>query len=65
MIDDTAIRLLTASGFDAEFFKNLAFCETHAQAYEKTEQLFHQYFGKNKYKSFDSFRKSRDRRLQS
>ena len=58
-----ARKLMTAKGFDAEFFKNLADCNTHRQAYEKTEEKYRSYFGKNRYRSFESFRKARDRRM--
>lgn len=62
-ITNEAQRLLTPRGFDAEFFKNLASCKTHKDAYLKTEETYSNFFGKNRYRSFESFRKARDRRM--
>jgi len=63
LITAEAQRLLTTKGFDAEFFRNLATCRTHLEAYEKTEKTYRAFFGKNRYRSFESFRKARDMRI--
>lgn len=63
MISIDAQRLLTTKGFDAEFFRNLATSKTHLEAYEKTEEIYRSIFGRNRYRSFESYRNSRDRRI--
>lgn len=63
-IPEAALRLLKAKEFDHVFFNNLKICKTQMEAYEMTEKLFHEFFGKNKYRNFESFRKSRDSRLK-
>lgn len=62
MINEEANALMTPRGFDAEFFRNLATSKTHLEAYLKTEKKYKSYFGKTRYSSFDSYRKSRDQR---
>jgi len=57
-------KLLTAKGFDAEFFSNLGKAKTQIEAYELTEKKYNSLFGKNRYSSFDSYRKARDNRLK-
>ena len=58
-------KLLTVKGFDAEFFKNLAISKTHYEAYDKTEELYRSYFGRNRYSSFNSYRNARDNRIKN
>lgn len=36
---------------------------THEQAYNKAEKIHEQYLGKRRYENFESFRRSRDRRI--
>lgn len=64
-IPKIAQRLMSAKGFDVEFFNNLKISKTHIEAYEKTEKLYHSYFGRNRYKSYDSYRKVRNLRLKA
>lgn len=65
IIPEEALRLLKAKEFDVEFFKNLKTSKSHQEAYEKTEELYRSFFRTNKYSSFDSYRKGRDRRLKA
>jgi hypothetical protein len=58
------LRLSTVSGFDAEYFNNLAISKTNIEAYEKTETLYERIFRKRKYSSFDSFRKAYNNRIK-
>lgn len=59
-----ALELLKATGFDNLFWQKLREAKTQAEAYEQAEKEYHSYFQKNKYSSFDSYRKSRDRRFK-
>jgi hypothetical protein len=65
MVTEQQTKLLSAKGFDDQFFKNLAHCETHKDAYEMTEQMYQDAFGKRRYKTFQSYRKARDFRMRS
>lgn len=38
---------------------------THEQAYGKAERIHEQYLGKRRYADFESFRRSRDRRINN
>jgi len=62
-LSEQAIKLLTTSGFDQEFFKNLATCKTKKEAYDKTEELYQSFFKKRRYSSFESYRVVRDARI--
>lgn len=63
-LGEDALKLLTTKGFDDEFFKNLRTSETHMEAYERTEQKYLTFFGRKRYKTFESYRKSRDQRIK-
>lgn len=56
-----ALQLSTAKGFVEAYFRNLPNCETYEAAYEETERVYEEYYGKRRYSGFDSFRKVRDR----
>jgi len=64
-LPEHAIKLLSASGFDQEFFRNLAKSKTKKEAYEKTEETYRSFFKKRRYSSFDSYRVARDYRISS
>ena len=59
------IKFLKAKEFDKQFFKNLITSKSHLEAYEKTEKMYREIFGKNRYKNFDSYRKCRDHRMRA
>lgn len=67
MIDPTLVDLLNPNGFNALFEKNLRDLKngTHVQAYEATESVLVQNFGRKKYSSYQSFRQVRNRKLKS
>jgi hypothetical protein len=60
-----AMDLLTSKGFDDLFFKKLADNVTHREAYDAAEQVYEKYWYRRKYKSFQSYRVSRDRRIKN
>jgi hypothetical protein len=53
---------MSAAGFDELFFTFLKGNTTHTQAYEQAEHVHEHYFGKTKYKDFDSFKCSKSYR---
>ena len=59
-----ATQLLTVEGFIKKYLEFQEEKITHRKAYEKTEKVFNDLFGKRKYKNFESFRQVRDRYLK-
>ena len=55
------LRLLTFSGFLAEFYQQLKCTDTDCDAYEATETKHQLYFGKRKYSNYKAFRVVRAR----
>ena len=64
IIDQKISKLITTTGFITEYYKQLNGCKTNAEAYQKVEEIYFKYFGKNKYSNFESFRQVRDYRLK-
>lgn len=68
---DTVKRIVTDSGFIAEFWDRLwqyrktEPATTHRAVYEELNALFEAEYGEPKYKSFDAFRVKRDRLQKS
>lgn len=56
--------LLDLEGFNEKFEEELRNHRTQEEAYEHTEQLHEQFFGRRKYSGYDSFRKVRERKLK-
>jgi uncharacterized protein (DUF2132 family) len=65
-MDEQGADLLSARGFDKCFFRMLGMdgVKTQRQAWEKVEAMYVEYFGKNKYKNFESFTMAKNRRVQ-
>jgi len=51
-------RLITTEGFIESYFEKFTPHSTCKQAYEAAEEEFYILFGKNKYASYESFRKA-------
>jgi len=63
MNDVTRIILLnSADGFMAAFWELAQTTRTRIEAYEKLEEEYYSYFGKNRYASYNSFVTCRDSR---
>lgn len=65
MMTDEIARLVTDDGFISEFWK--AFAEskpgtTQEDVYYMLNEKYRSFFGEDRFKSFDAFRKRRDRR---
>lgn len=59
-VSENEIRnMIRPSGFIAVWFRNLKVSKTHQEAYDKTEDLYSQYFGNRKYRSYESFRSAK------
>ena len=56
--------LLTVSGFMKAYYRNLSECDSYQEAYERTEEKYQALYGRRRYKNYESFRKSRDRRMK-
>ena len=62
-------RLIKGSSLSAESFENIFFsfakdCNSYQEAYERTESIHEEWFETRKYSSYDSFRKTKDRKFQ-
>jgi hypothetical protein len=57
------LAMLTPEGFDERYHNHCKTCKTYQEAYEKTESEFYDYYQIRKYKSFDSFRVSHNKRI--
>lgn len=66
-INTKALELLTAKGFDKLYFDKLkdTNIKTNEAAYNAAEEVFKKYFKKNRYKNFDSYRVSKNKRLKA
>jgi hypothetical protein len=64
-----AHRLVTDTGFIEEFWKRLAEMRaedptvTQEDVYEYLNDIYREAFGEDRFKSFDAFRKRRDRKI--
>ena len=50
------LKLQTVAGFYHEWISRFGYAKDHAEAYEMTEVFFASYFGKRRFKNYDSFR---------
>ena len=50
------LKLQTMQGFYDEYISRLGYTSSNAEAYETTEVFFEAYFGKRRFKNYDSFR---------
>ena len=57
------LAMLRPRGFDERYYFYCKTSKTYQNAYEKTENEFFTYFQMRKYKSFDSFRVSHNKRI--
>lgn len=55
---------LKAESFDDIFFQCLKEKKTHEAAYNQAEEIHEQFFGSNKYASYESFRSAKSTRLK-
>lgn len=60
----TGRALADALVFDQRYRHYLSRTDTHKQAYQAVEEEYRQFFGKNRYSSYDSFRRTYTRRLK-
>ena len=58
-----ALELNTTEGFLMHYYRNLAVVQTPREAYLKTEEEHRNFFKKNRYASWDSFRVIKNRNL--
>lgn len=63
-IPAAAQRLLTQEGYFERFFELVTVSGTYQEAYVKLETEYEQYFGQEKYTSYDSFRNMKRRYLR-
>lgn len=63
--EDHILALQELEGFCRQFYLYCGEYGTQQRAYEATERMFQQYFGKRKYADFESFRQVRNRMLKS
>lgn len=54
--------ITTAEGFTKRFWENFRYFSTQEEAYEATERQYDFITGRNRYKDFNSFRATRDRK---
>jgi len=59
-IEKSKVDLYHLSSFIDKYFENLKQVKTQKQAWRKTEQVFVEVFGEQRFSSFDSFRKTRN-----
>lgn len=57
--------LSTCSGFINRFYKLLPLYTTQQEAYEALEREHSEIFGRKKYASFESFKKTKNKRLRN
>ena len=57
------LAMLTPEGFDKRYHRNCKSSKTYHEAYEKTETEFYDYYQMRRYKTFDSFRVSHNKRM--
>lgn len=66
-IDELVYRLVTRKGFIAAFWAELTVrrrgdpTATYEQVFNYLNELFHQEFGEPRYRSYEAFRKDRDK----
>jgi len=60
----TENNLLTLDGFIARYFHHLKSCRTNESAYEKTAEEYRELYGIERYSSYESFRKVKNRKLK-
>ena len=57
------IKLTDCDEFDKRFEFHYLTCKTYTEAYQLTEQDYRSVFGKTRYSSFESFKKTYNRRV--
>lgn len=57
-------RLNSTTGFLNLFFEKLTQTKTQAEAYREAEKEYQSIFGENRYSSYDSFRKTKNRLIK-
>ena len=57
------LAMLTPEGFDERYHNHCKTSRTYHEAYEKTEVEFYDYYQMRRYKTFDSFRVSHNKRM--
>jgi len=55
---DWLLDMQTPEGFKKQFREFYKESKTYKKAYERAEQVYIHFYGKRKYKNFESFRKS-------
>lgn len=56
--------LMTSEGFDKRFFEMCQLYPNNSLAYEAVERQFESYFGKRKYANYESYRKTKNKRVK-
>jgi len=63
-LQDYEKALFTSDGFISEYYELMGDYQNQQKAYEALERQFFRIFGRRKYKSFESFRQCRNRKLK-
>jgi hypothetical protein len=61
---ESKLNLFKITDFDKRFLELTGKSATYEEAYEKLESEFSEQFGSRRYKNYESFRKSRVRRIR-
>lgn len=64
MVKRSAALLAKADVYDARFIEYIQHCRTYEEAWEMVEEEYRSVFKENKYASYESYRKTRKRRMQ-
>lgn len=59
------VSLIKLSGFLEKYYELCRACDSNKEAYHKTELLYSEWFGANRFTSYDSFVHVRDRHLRT
>ena len=57
------LKLLTPEGFDERFYSLCQLYRTNELAYEALERQYESYFGKRRYSNYESYRKTKNKRV--
>jgi len=55
---------MSAESFDRLFYSNVPQSKNNADAYERTEQMHEEFFGRRKYSDLSSFKSAKTKRLK-
>ncbi len=58
-------QLVDPQGFDNLFLKEISKGKSHTQAFEELNREYKEAFGRDRYSSYDSYRKTRAQRIKS